>query len=243
VASAAAVGIEPVRETLLWHLSYLTNFYIVINGWPLVVSHLWSLAVEQQFYMIWPFVIFFLPRALLPSALILLIASSLAFRIVWRDMVGGVGADVLAPASFDALGMGALVAVWRDKQQRLIDLAAAVGLGVVLVSLVIVRVGSDVASTAVTWIFGWVISRAAVGFDGITGKVLNNAALRYIGTISYGIYVMHEVVPFFLIKGGLPVEPFGAAFRSIALGLTFLLAALSWHFMERPIMRVGRAGL
>jgi peptidoglycan/LPS O-acetylase OafA/YrhL len=50
-------------ETLGWNLSYLTNFYILQKGaWIEVASHLWTLSVEEQFYLVWPWVVLFLPN-------------------------------------------------------------------------------------------------------------------------------------------------------------------------------------
>ena len=63
LAIAWLAGLPEVRDSLPWHLMYASNVYMVrIQDWHGSVSHLWSLAVEEQFYLVWPFVIFFMPR-------------------------------------------------------------------------------------------------------------------------------------------------------------------------------------
>jgi len=58
--------IEPVRETFAWHIFYLSNLYMAkIGSYPGSVSHLWSLAIEEQFYLFWPWIILLLPRKFL----------------------------------------------------------------------------------------------------------------------------------------------------------------------------------
>jgi peptidoglycan/LPS O-acetylase OafA/YrhL len=243
--AAAALGFEPVRKAFLWHVTYLTNFYIVkINAHPLSATHLWTLAVEEQFYLVWPFIIFFLPRRLLPVMLIGLIASSLIFRLLWRYAgLGDFGAWYLPPGSFDALAMGAFLALYKRKAQ-LIKVIGVIGFSIWLATTVSARVsggswlisGAGVASTAAAMVFTLTIARAAEGIGGIAGKILNNTWLQYIGAISYGIYVLHSFV--FDALGNT-----GVRFRwhvLLSLGICILLASLSWHFFERPIARAGR---
>lgn len=61
---AYVLNIEPVRETVFWHLPYLSNFYFFsIGRWDGDISHFWSLAVEEQFYLFWPAIVMFVPDA------------------------------------------------------------------------------------------------------------------------------------------------------------------------------------
>jgi peptidoglycan/LPS O-acetylase OafA/YrhL len=240
--------IEPVRETFLWHVTYLTNVYIVkLGSWPGSVSHLWSLAVEEQFYLFWPLVIFFLPRRMLPAILIILIASALIFRLAWRAAgLGDLGAWVLLPGSLDALAMGALLALLKEGARRPIDLIGLVGLCLWLAATQSrfggwwIVLDGEIAATAGAMAFVWVIARASEGFDGIAGKILGSRALQYIGAVSYGIYVLHNFVPLYLLRLG--VRPYLRSwqFTLLCVATTILLASFSRHFFERPIMRAGR---
>jgi len=63
LAAAAVLNIGPVRDTFAWHATYLSNIYFYLRGdWHGSVSHLWSLAVEEQFYLVWPLLILCAPE-------------------------------------------------------------------------------------------------------------------------------------------------------------------------------------
>ena len=89
-------------------------------------------------------------------------------------------------------------------------------------------------------VLAWVINRAASGFGGMVGQILGSKPLIYLGTISYGIYVYHLFIYFLvpLLLGQINFDFFILP-RTIQFGLlvgiTFGIAALSWHFFENPI--------
>jgi peptidoglycan/LPS O-acetylase OafA/YrhL len=99
----------------LWRLGYLTNFHMALhNTQDTYYGHLWTLAVEEQFYLIWPFVILCLPRRWLLPALLQVIALA----PLWRGLASCMGLNELwirKPfwASVDCLGAGALMALYR----------------------------------------------------------------------------------------------------------------------------------
>lgn len=238
-----------VREGFLWHVTYLTNLYVIkIDGWPGPVSPLWSLAVEEQFYLFWPLVIYFTPRRLLPAVLIFFIAAAPIFRLIWRTAgLGDFGAWVLPPAYFDSLAMGALLALY--KRTEVVWLA---GLGGTCIWLILALAPSDgqtflaqaaPESTAAAMMFAWIIARASTGFRGIAGNILNNPALQYIGAISYGIYVLHGFVPDYLETNGITDFFPRWLFKLTSVGLTVILASISWHVLERPVTRLGLSAL
>ena len=247
LVAGAALGIEAVRETFLWDLTYLTNFYVIkINDWPGAVAHLWSLAVEEQFYLVWPFVIFFVPRHLLPTVLFSLIAVSPIFRLAWSSAgLGDFGAWVMPPACFDALAMGALLALFKA-ERRLIGVVGLVGFCLWL-AVTFSPIGrlwfvanAEIALTAVSMIFVWVIARAAVGFAGLAGRILRSRVLQYVGTISYGMYVLHGFVPYYVDLVGVNHVLRWSQSTMLAFATTFLMASVSWHILEQPMMRWGR---
>ena len=252
LAVAFALNIGTIKETIPWNATYLTNFYIVVvNAWPRGSQHLWSLAVEEQFYLVWPFVIFFVPRRFLPPVFVALILFAIAFRIVWRALGwGDLGAWILPPGSFDALAMGALLAFCGGKI-RYLEIAAGVCVLIYAACVpymtppTLFRHGPEswlvadveIHQTVAAVVFAWIIAKASVGFKGIIGKVLDFPTLRYLGMISYGIYVLHgfvfEYVRTHEVRGT----------KIVSVIVTIGLAALSWHFLERPIKRIGRKAI
>ncbi|GLR91069.1 acyltransferase [Bradyrhizobium iriomotense] len=246
----AVLGINAVRDGFLWHVTYLTNLYVIkVDAWPGPVSPLWSLAVEEQFYLFWPFVIYFTPRRLLPALLIVFIAAAPAFRLIWRaEGLGDFGAWVLPPAYFDSLAMGALLALYK-KRTEVLWLAGLAGTCIWLI-LALMPPDSQTffaqaapEDTAAAMIFAWVIARASTGFHGMAGNILNNSALQYIGAISYGIYVLHGFVPYYLETHGLTDFLPHWLSKLTSVGLTIILASISWHVLERPVTRLGQSAL
>src|SRR5207247_1367733 len=94
--------------------------------------------------------------------------------------------------------------------------------------------------------FVWLIDRAATGFDAAAGAILEARPLVYLGTISYGLYVVHNFMPSFV--GWCWTElRFAGAYPPNALvgiaaptAMTIVVAALSWHLYEAPINRLKR---
>ena len=113
LALAWWADVVPVRDTLAWHIAYLSNVQIFLTQtWPGSISHLWSLAVEEQFYLVWPWLIVFAPRRWLVPAVIAAVVSAPLFR--WWLASEGYRETLLAvltPGCLDSLGVGALLAL------------------------------------------------------------------------------------------------------------------------------------
>ncbi len=88
-------------------------------------------------------------------------------------------------------------------------------------------------------LFIWVVWSASEGFPGILGKLLSASVVRYLGRISYGIYVYHgfalELVPWACARVGLTYPGEGYLRATILTAFSVALAALSWHLLESPI--------
>jgi peptidoglycan/LPS O-acetylase OafA/YrhL len=149
----------------------------------------------------------------------------------------------------DALGLGALLALIEDRhaRSRLATLALQIGGPCWLAAELISRTGYNhwllfwLQQQSVLLVFVWIIERASVGFRGPARLVLENRLLVGLGTISYGLYVIHNFAPTILwplvrtldlprsLARGLPT-------RIVLLSLiTIALAWVSWQVMEQPI--------
>ena len=103
------------RTNMAWHALFASNILFFLRGdFISSLAHFWSLAVEQQFYLFWPFVVILAPRANLERIIFILIALAPAFRLTLYSagLTNFAQFNVLTFANLDSLGMGALVAGW-----------------------------------------------------------------------------------------------------------------------------------
>ena len=260
IGLAAALNLPWVRQTFLWHAAFLTNLYIFLHGWKGLTIHFWSLAVEEQFYLAWPWVILLVSRRRLLAAILVMIAVGPVFRLFIGLCTGSDATPIFPLSCLDTLGLGALLALRKDQKDRqsrpypfgkaglllgFAALAVFVLLRAMNQALIIQYAIFDVGAALIA---GWVVSSASIGFRGLTGKLLEIKPLVYVGTISYGIYVYHNFMSYLMHKSfGLPsiadviARPYAWPLDSLLKGgITISVAALSWHFFERPINNLKR---
>jgi len=111
---AAAQEAVPRPDDRWLYFVYLTNWLVLWHGtWgPNVVGHFWSLAVEEQFYLVWPFIVFVLPERRVAIASIFLAVAALIVRLVWIAHTGPAQALAIATVTrMDSLALGALGAI------------------------------------------------------------------------------------------------------------------------------------
>ena len=258
LALAWIADVPPVRETFWWHALYASNVQVVVSGeWPGAISHFWSLAVEEQFYLVWPWLIVWAPRRWLAPAIVAAIAVAPLFRL-WLATLGyrETLLGVLTPGSLDSLGVGALLALMRGSSRdaasagtlpatldRYFPLAAAGATAAWLVMIIVEAAGTllplpllAIKQTMQAVVFGWVVVGAASGFRGLTGRVLAAGPTVYIGRISYGVYLAHGFAGAMLATLGVSSHALDEPLRFIVLsGVTVGAAALSWHLLEAPL--------
>ena len=254
---------NPVKLHLFWHMAYLSN----ISG-PLVgksygaAAHLWTLCVEEQFYLIWPFIILFAPRRSLRRIIIIIIVSALCYKtlVPLLGLTWAIATRPL-PGCLDSLGLGALLALQfydrekgSDSGARLAKYALVAGLPLLLaVQSLWFRHGMDArSSTAYMALVDLsvalpslaLIRSAALNSPGIIGAFLRWRPMRYIGKISYGIYLYHLfLVPLAAgIFGLFGIEPIPPGWKRVVVYGIFsiLLSALSWYVIEKPINSMKR---
>jgi len=253
LAVATAFNAEHIRSTLPWHVFQLSNFlFIVRDSWdPWVTTHLWSLNVVEQFYAFWPLIILFLPlRAVWVAALLMIVAAVVYEMSSFANSdTTGIARTVFPVASFDAIGFGVIIALIEACKPNALRFAASswvglAALGVLLSPLVLGRefLPFQVYEFVILLALTAIIAGASVGYEGILKWILECPPLRYLGKISYGVYIYHFLILYLLfqvVPGDLIRDPGPMRFL-IASTMTILAASVSWHFMEAPIARNKR---
>lgn len=252
----------------IWYWTFLANWSIPAIGGPPALSHFWSLAVEEQFYLLWPFVVIGLSRQGLAKVCLALIVSAIAIRALligydlefarWR-------AYEYTFVRWDALAIGALLAVVVRHQpwHRALSawatpllVASAVYIGVyIVIDHGYGAVDSGIAAfnqTIAAVLFAALLYRGI--FPAAAGTspwqmALRNAGLRNVGKYSYAIYVFHYPVLLLVIQyleKHLPAVPAVPAevlvvVRIVAVAvLSYALAWCSWRVLEQPFLRLKR---
>jgi peptidoglycan/LPS O-acetylase OafA/YrhL len=262
LAITFVLGYRDVREFICWLVPYLANVLFAIRGRFFgVISHFWSLAVEEQFYLAWPMLMLFTSRRfLLP-----LVASAVAFAPLFRFVCHSAGlnetaVDVLPFASLDTLGLGAMLALMsqrgaltRESKAFAILRAVAVAgasayFGLNIVGLFIKlpeAAASVIQSMLAPTVFG-VVWLAARGVRGPASRIMEWTPLVYLGRISYGLYVFHPFIPGGVTKAfrvfGVPMMGFRHPDFAFMLNLTVLVgvSSVSWHFFEKKFIDLKR---
>lgn len=256
-----------LRKEAAAGLGYVTNWYLVWEnksyfdqiGRPSLLMHLWSLAVEEQFYVLWPLVYGLLLarfRARTAGLLTLLLAAASAF---WMNDLFVPDADpsrVYYGSDTRAAGLlvGAALALLlpaRGKEPlaergRTADLLGLLGLGALGAAAYFVLESDDAPYQGALLLVDGFAALAIVGALHPTARVLRmvlgNPVLRYIGTRSYGLYLWHWPV-FALTRPDLDLTLPMLPHLAVRFGLSFLLAELSYRLVEAPARAgvIGRA--
>ena len=227
------------------YLTFTTNFaYGAGSLHGLLLMPAWSLAIEEQFYILAPIVIIFTPRRFLPSMLLGICGAAFAFRYLLRSQP--LAMEMLLPCRMDALALGVLAAHMQRTvplQLRVVPLLTAAFISIGLLLLISTARPSD------TNLYGFSLlplSVALLLLAAINGvgfaALLRGKALRYFGEISYGLYLLHQPILVILtgLIAGVSIEtpslariPIGV----LAFGVSVALSTISWRYFERPIIR------
>ena len=250
-------------------LAYVYDFFMASSLFERsssFLTHFWSLAVEEQFYIIWPLLVFLTPTAKQKKVFLAVIAFSFLFRLssillqtaaapafLKEDPTQVV--YVLPFSHMDAFAFGALITVMDLPKARTQFFGLLIALPILASLVDILAVGkwetplslgfsllmqnsykSVWGYTALNYLFALLIF--GVARQGWFLGLLEARPMRYLGVISYGLYVYHLPIIWFLtapfkISAMRPVPILNAA---AALILTVLIASLSYRLVEKPLI-------
>ncbi|HET9754472.1 MAG TPA: acyltransferase [Myxococcales bacterium] len=251
------------HQVFLW--TYTANFYIAAkSAWALsYVTHFWSLAIEEHFYLLWPLVVFSFRRETLERICAGVIAAGLGLRVYLTfHGVSELSISVLTPCRVDTLCVGALLALVARREggaealvRKAPRAAAVLAFAVFAVSAWCALTGlglpllHQVRGSLYALLFGALALISVSPAPGPVGRFFQGSVLRFFGKYSYGLYVYHGMLTWWFIEfhveerldALLPGHSLAIAVRALlGVAISLAVAVASYEMFEKPFLRLKR---
>jgi peptidoglycan/LPS O-acetylase OafA/YrhL len=257
-------------QQMPYALTYVYNFFSASKWYKdsVFINHFWSLSVEEQFYIFWPLLIFITPKTAYRKLFLACIIAGPVFRLGLSYIFNHHLFSFLGPnpatgiyslpfSHIDAFGFGAYISQYRIPKARTQFWALLVALPIVGFTTQYLATGSIGFLSGLGFpypiangykhIWGYsflnyffAVTIYAVAREGLFNRFLELAWMKYLGKISYGLYVYHFVLVYFAgrITDFLPFSyEQNIMISSIpAFAGTLLLASLSYKYLEKPFL-------
>jgi peptidoglycan/LPS O-acetylase OafA/YrhL len=270
--------ISTLRGQALASMAYVTNWDLILShqsyfeefARPSLFRHLWSLAVEEQFYLLWPIAFaFFMTRFGHKRLVIGVIAGAIASSLLMAILFDPVnpnrvfyGTDTRATPLL--IGV-ALAFFWHPERLKpktgmlapvALNVIGAVGLSMVVITFMTVHdydIGLYHGGFLLLSVWTAMLIAALAHPAASIGRTIGNPGMRWLGLRSYSFYLWHWPV-LELTRPGIDVPLHGPVLFALQLGLTLALADLSYRYVEQPFrrstswqrpdwLRIGRVGI
>ena len=197
---------NPVLKDWEWFFFYLQNIHYFNNQtWPGgCLSHLWSLAVEEQFYFFWPWLILFVPQRCMLILMVTLFFIGFASTKWWIPMfIGGSMTGILTPTCMHAFASGGILAYFHVKTGNKFHQLKYYFLIPGLISFAYLLIGIygffpllvDSRTLVSIFIVGLISAILINSNSKLSKYLLGNSVLVFLGRISYGVYLYHNFIP------------------------------------------------
>ena len=255
----------------MWLWTYMGNV-LMARGWeamPSHTTHLWSLAVEEQFYLAWPLLVFWARRRWLTALCAVTFIGAILTRAYLATQGAAAAAYVLTPARMDTLAAGAFVAV--TLRMRGDDAVRGLVPALLWSGMFLIGVGTvwsfthgtrqvlapldfgteEFAYPGIALVFAALVAHLVTAPPHARlPRLFSMRWLRTLGTYSYGLYLIHvpirNVIRLVMERrGGLP-ELWGSQLPAqvvitvLGMAVSFGLAYASWHLFEKPVLGLKR---
>ncbi len=251
-----AINHPYVRDHIWWYVTYLGNLRPFIENGPNPIIHMWSLAVEEQFYLLWPWLILFMPEKWMKHMFV----AALTIGIVSKYIVLFVMHNdfpTLVINCFDGFGIGGLYAYVRMDPKRKENFEGKFRHIIVLMLFVwwlltpykgIPQVQMYSRVLELVMALSIIMFTLNNKYEFVRKYMLETKVLTYLGKVSYGIYIFHYMIHTYcfefleMLARKFPSMPAVLHCHAVkwffSLGCLFGLAALSYTFIEQPILKL-----
>jgi peptidoglycan/LPS O-acetylase OafA/YrhL len=230
---------------------YVVPMLLFAGNWALIcfgvlwspAAPLWSISVEEQFYLLWPPLLARLSRQHVLGVAVAFVATAYVTRLIeWRTGASFHYSWGNTFSHLDALGAGILMAVGTRARAPTWSMRCRAGLLLAGLACCFIQSWSadfpdEHPMTLSAALFGYPLASAGCVaiFAAFLGAPIRSRSLEYLGRISYGLYVYH-LACIFVVQSLHPRMPAMRLFLYFAL--TVVVAAASYHFIEQPILRL-----
>ena len=241
-------------ENQWWLWTYLQNwlYSFQLTDDARMLTHLWSLAVEEQFYIIWPFVILLVKK---PARLfwimfgVLLLVMTIR-SIIWFQQITDLNYTTLYTFTrIDGICIGSMVALLLHYRPGLIGKnVGLIALGLAIMNFIFYFLNKAdqngypffafVGYTTFCAMFGLLVYEVVTNKQTLISRILSVRPLRFFGKISYGFYIFHW--PIYLMSRKYLFAETGSRLWTavLATGLALLVSVLSYYYFERYFLRL-----
>lgn len=242
------------NKNALYFLGYIHNWLFVFVGTPKEhhLNHLWSLALEEQFYLLWPILLFFIKtKRKIIKALLIIISIAIITRVliwyVWGNRLETYYCNSLT--RIDSIAIGCLLACGFKFKAMLPKIKYAI----IIVCFSIPVIGitlyqetnftnpffATLGYTSIAILFAFFLNYF-IDSNQRFGLLKNNVVLNFTGKISYGMYIVHMPVYLFCLAKAEVLDAIPIPIKLTSLLITIGYASFSFYFIEAPILRLKK---